>query len=124
MPVYQISAPNGKTYRISGPPGASQQDVVSAVLAQHPDAGEAPGTLAEVGRGLVRSVGTTLGGFAKPIEDVAGKNVVSDWLTEAGKSVSGTVNPRVTPGLAQAWEEGGALEALKSAAVKIGRAHV
>lgn len=38
MPVYQITAPNGKTYRISGPAGASQQDVINAVLAQHPEA--------------------------------------------------------------------------------------
>jgi hypothetical protein len=38
MPIYTISAPNGRTYSISGPPGASQQDVISAVIAQYPEA--------------------------------------------------------------------------------------
>lgn len=38
MPTYSITAPNGKTYRISGPDGASQEDVQAAVIAQHPDA--------------------------------------------------------------------------------------
>jgi len=42
MPVYEITAPNGKTYEIEGPAGASQQQVIRAVLTQHPDAGEPP----------------------------------------------------------------------------------
>ena len=41
MPTYQIKAPDGKTYRIEGPPGASQQDVVAAVLRANPTAGVA-----------------------------------------------------------------------------------
>jgi hypothetical protein len=39
MPTYTITAPNGLTYSITGPAGASQQDVINQVLAQHPDAG-------------------------------------------------------------------------------------
>lgn len=38
MPIYQITAPNGKTYRISGPPNATQAEVAAAVLAQNPEA--------------------------------------------------------------------------------------
>lgn len=38
MPVYSIQAPDGKTYEIEGPAGASQEDVINAVLAQHPNA--------------------------------------------------------------------------------------
>ncbi|MCA9326852.1 hypothetical protein KC976_04615, partial [Candidatus Saccharibacteria bacterium] len=45
MPIYRITAPNGKTYQIEGPPGASDADVAAAVVAQFPDAGrEAPET--------------------------------------------------------------------------------
>ena len=40
MPLYRIKAPNGLTYQIEGPEGASQAEVESAVLAQHPDAGK------------------------------------------------------------------------------------
>jgi hypothetical protein len=39
MPLYSIQAPDGHTYTIEGPDGASQQDVINAVLAQHPEAG-------------------------------------------------------------------------------------
>lgn len=42
MPLYQITAPNGKTYQIEGPPGASDAEVAQAVIAQFPDAGVAP----------------------------------------------------------------------------------
>ena len=42
MPTYQIQAPDGKTYEIDGPPGASQTDVINAVLSLNPTAGQAP----------------------------------------------------------------------------------
>ena len=41
MPTYSIKAPNGKTYSLDGPAGASQEDVQAEVLRQHPDAGAA-----------------------------------------------------------------------------------
>ena len=47
MPLYSIQAPNGKTYQIEGPDGASQDEVISEVLRQNPDAGQA--TKAESG---------------------------------------------------------------------------
>lgn len=52
MPTYRIQAPNGRTYTIEGPPGATQEEVAAAVLAQNPEAGEPP-------------VETTLGGQVK-----------------------------------------------------------
>lgn len=41
MPDYSIKAPNGKTYRISGPAGATQAQIQAEVLRQFPDAGKA-----------------------------------------------------------------------------------
>lgn len=38
MPTYEIQAPNGKTYRIEGPEGASDDDVRAEVLRQFPEA--------------------------------------------------------------------------------------
>lgn len=38
MPTYEIQAPNGKTYRIDGPEGATDEQVQAEVLRQFPDA--------------------------------------------------------------------------------------
>ena len=42
MAKYHVNAPDGHTYEVEGPDGASQDDVVKAVLAQHPEAAQAP----------------------------------------------------------------------------------
>lgn len=42
MPTYKIRAPNGKTYRITGPAGASDAQIRAQVLRQFPEAGQAP----------------------------------------------------------------------------------
>jgi hypothetical protein len=39
MPTYEIPAPDGNTYRIDGPAGASSDQVRAKVLEQHPSAG-------------------------------------------------------------------------------------
>lgn len=61
MPLYQIQAPNGKTYQIEGPEGASQQQIINAVLAQHPEAGKAPEEPGVIGRALrgAESIGSS-----------------------------------------------------------------
>lgn len=38
MPIYSISAPDGNTYKIQGPAGATQEQVQAEVLRQHPNA--------------------------------------------------------------------------------------
>jgi hypothetical protein len=38
MPKYSISAPDGHTYTVEAPEGATQEDVAREVLAQHPEA--------------------------------------------------------------------------------------
>lgn len=38
MPTYEISAPNGRTYQIDGPEGASQDQIQAEVTKQYPDA--------------------------------------------------------------------------------------
>ena len=38
MPTYEMQAPNGRTYRIQGPAGATDAQVRAEILRQHPDA--------------------------------------------------------------------------------------
>lgn len=40
MPTYTVRAPNGRTYRVQGPAGATQAQVEAAVLKAHPEAGQ------------------------------------------------------------------------------------
>lgn len=72
MPTYQIAAPNGLTYQIDGPAGASQDDVVSAVLKQHPEAGraveKAPASIRDTAVSLAQGVV----GAGKSLSDVFG----------------------------------------------------
>jgi len=42
MATYQITAPDGNKYRLTGPDNASQQDLINALLSQNPEAGQAP----------------------------------------------------------------------------------
>ena len=38
MPTYEVTAPDGKTYQIDGPPNAAQRDIVNALLSKYPEA--------------------------------------------------------------------------------------
>jgi hypothetical protein len=40
MTIYRIQAPNGLTYEIEGPEGATKEEVAMAVMAKNPDAGK------------------------------------------------------------------------------------
>lgn len=60
MPLYEISAPDGKTYQIEGPPDASDADVARAVLAQFPEAGKAPFVAPLEDPGFFKALGTAL----------------------------------------------------------------
>lgn len=52
MPQYSIQAPNGKTYQIEGPEGASQEQVQAEVLRQYPEAaGGIVGSVTDTGVG-------------------------------------------------------------------------
>jgi len=77
MPTYRIKAPNGQTYRIEGPPGASDAEVADAVLAQYPEAGQTPSgpkestigsELVRGGKQLVSSARTGIGSIFNPEE--------------------------------------------------------
>lgn len=93
MPLYEIQAPNGKKYRIEGPPGAEQDDIISAVMSQYPEAGTAPsigGYIKETAKAIPRGV---IGGLEQAaigasallpgeMEDpaVEGIKKFADWL--------------------------------------------
>jgi hypothetical protein len=73
MPIYRISAPDGNTYSIEGPEGASQQDVIQKVLAQYPESGTPrqprKGLLADVAGGAENLLNISKTGIAALMGD-------------------------------------------------------
>jgi len=100
MPTYEIKAPDGKTYEIEGPPGASQQDVINAVVAQHPMSGKttaelqaAPSagmSLSDIGR----SFGMGVTGGVKSLTDIFGAGSgASDYLGNLQNQIQAGLTP-------------------------------
>ena len=69
MPTYRITAPDGNTYKIDGPDGASKADVVNAVLEHFPDAGKPPTGF--VRGALQRGAGATVEGMGRLLGEAA-----------------------------------------------------
>ncbi len=65
MPTYQVKAPDGNTYRIAGPEGATDDQVREQVLRQHPAAGRAPMSMADVGMGALTNAPASAVQFGK-----------------------------------------------------------
>jgi hypothetical protein len=89
MPIYEITAPDGKTYEIEGPPGATQREIEDEVIRQKPFAGQttqqlkaipsAPSTL----RDINETAAMALAGGIKGLADVFGvDNAVSKYFGE------------------------------------------
>jgi hypothetical protein len=100
MPSYSISAPDGNTYTITGPEGASREEVIQEVLSQNPSAGTAKTfggyakeTLKALPRGLIGGVETAVTGAAALLPEEYEKPVVAK-AQELAKRFS----PQAAPG--------------------------
>jgi hypothetical protein len=73
MPTYSITAPNGKTYSIEGPAGATREEVVREVLARDPEANTPiktrKGLLADVAGGAENLLNISKTGIAALMGD-------------------------------------------------------
>ena len=111
MPLYEITAPNGKRYRIEGPEGASREDVARAVLAQNPDAatpapeltisGYAREALKAVPRGFVGGLESAALGAASLLPGDTGTGF-EKTAREGIKSLAERLKPSVAAGYEEA----------------------
>lgn len=123
MPLYRITAPNGQTYQIEGPEGASDADVAQAVLAQFPEAGQAPrqstigSELVRGGRQLASSIRTGIEALGESPEAAAQRGVARGQAigAEAGEGPS-------LEAVKRAYETKGILPAAGEALSQIPRA--
>lgn len=90
MPLYSIKAPNGKTYEIEGPPGASQAQVVQAIMAKMPneDFNSPPETTIA---GQAKEFVKGLGGGALNLLESAGVGAANVLPEEQEKAVQAAV---------------------------------
>jgi hypothetical protein len=100
MPVYKISAPNGKTYQIEGPDGASQKEIEQEVMRQHPMAAYTTQELENAPRvkgttgDIARETGQGVLGGVQALTDIFGaNNFASKYLQEKNKSLSEGLTP-------------------------------
>ena len=100
MPLYEITAPDGRTYEIEGPVGATQRQVESEVLRQFPMAGKttkelesaksAPSTLKDVGL----ATGQGLAGGIQSLTNLFGvDNAASKYLGGVQQSAFEALSP-------------------------------
>jgi hypothetical protein len=72
MPTYAISAPDGNTYQIDGPAGATDDQVRAEVLRQHPNAGAAdPAKPKASGNVFADMAGGAVSGIARTFANAA-----------------------------------------------------
>lgn len=103
MPTYSISAPDGKTYQIDGPAGASQEQVQTEVLKQHPNAAMAtPKASVQVSspEGQPLNVGSTLENIKQGIGNIPQAALLGAakpflGLNQAAWQLAGKVAPSV-----------------------------
>jgi hypothetical protein len=100
MALYRITAPDGRTYEVDGPAGATQRQVEAELLRQNPMAGlttkeleetkSAPSTFGDIARG---GIGAFAGGL-KSLTDVAGvDNPISRGLGSIQQSSLENLSP-------------------------------
>ena len=100
MATYQITAPDGNKYRLTGPDNASEQDLINALLSQNPMAGQSTAELeaaksAPMDLGdTLRSLGSGVVGGGKSIVDFFGTGTdISKGLGEAQSYLQEGLSP-------------------------------
>jgi len=91
MTTYAISAPDGQTYQIDGPPGATDDQVRAEVLRQHPTAGTKPTLNGWLD--IAKGYGT---GLSKGIAGLADTVMAASPLGAVAHAVSIAANPLST----------------------------
>ena len=95
MPTYSIKAPDGRTYTIQGPAGATDAQIRAEVLRQFPDAGGKPqqsfsqAVFGKMGRDLVGMMNPALTPIVGPtIDRLLGPNTVRDFTQRAVQPIT------------------------------------
>lgn len=91
MPTYAISAPDGQTYQIDGPTGATDEQVRAEVLRQHPTAGTAakkPNGWIDAAKGLGTGFSKGVAGLADTVMAASPLGAVSRALSIASDPLS------------------------------------
>ena len=100
MAAYDITAPDGKTYRLEGPAGASKIDLINALAVKYPMAVQtteeleaAPRASGSAGN-ILRGLGSSVLGATKSLIDVTGAGTgISKSLGELSQELESGITP-------------------------------
>jgi hypothetical protein len=113
MAIYEVDAPNGKTYEVEGPPGVDHNTIVQQILARHPEAGvartiagQAKEALKAIPRGLIGGLETAAVGASALLPEgmekaVAGKahELAKRFAPQAAPGYEETIPTRLAEGV-------------------------
>jgi len=113
MAIYEVDAPNGKTYEVEGPPGVDRDTIVQQILARHPEAGvertiagQAKEALKAIPRGLIGGLETAAVGASALLPEgmekaVAGKanELAKRFSPQAALGYEDTIPTRLFEGV-------------------------
>ena len=98
MTTYRITAPDGQTYQIDGPPGASDADVIAAVIAQNPGMQSAPPAAKAAPFSLsdtaINAAQGAVGATKSIAEAFGAGNAPAEYLEGVQKSLGESLSPK------------------------------
>jgi hypothetical protein len=109
MATYQITAPDGNKYRLTGPDNASQEDLINALLTQNPTAGQPPTPPKE---GIMAALTGGAKRFGSTIETGLESLIDPELAAKRGAARGEEISQQFAPGASlekvkQAYEEKG-----------------
>jgi len=112
MPTYSVTAPNGVTYKVDGPPNASQANLAYAVYLKHPESAKPKeagffSTLEDIGSGLVRGTGNLVSSLGSEAVSEAPKILDALSGLNPATAIVSAITPQATKErFSKGWAEG------------------
>jgi hypothetical protein len=121
MATYQITAPDGNKYRLTGPDNASQQDLINALLTQNPLAGQPPAAPKE---GIMAALTGGTKRFGSTLETGLESLINPELAAKRGAARQEEIGQQYAPGASlekvkQAYEQKGLFPAAYEAVSQI-----
>lgn len=102
MPVYRVQAPDGKIYRVEGPPNADPATLFAVVQQQVQPPSEGRSYIGDLGRAMVRGAGAAISGVGSVLEDLP---AIAEYANPSGALLRAITPDSVDAAKDQMWKD-------------------